>query len=221
MPRFSTCLFDLDGTLIDSEALIMSSFRHTMRTHLGTVPPEGEWRAGFGTPLRPQLAKFATGDDQVAAMTATYRAHNLEHHDRLVRVFAGIRPVVEALHAQGVRLAIVTSKNRTATDRGLRHCALAAFFDVRVTSDDVREHKPKPTPVLEALARLETSADRTVFVGDSPADCLSGRAAGVRTAAALWGPFGREALEPHHPDHWLEAPDDILRLAAAEAPAGA
>lgn len=221
MARFSTWLFDLDGTLIDSEALIMSSFRHTMRTHLGTVPPEAEWRAGFGTPLRPQLARFAQGEHQVVEMTATYRAHNLEHHDRLVRIFAGIRPVVETLHERGVRLAIVTSKNRTATDRGLRHCELARFFDVRVTSDDVTEHKPKPAPVLEALARLDAPADRTVFVGDSPADCLAGRAAGVTTAAALWGPFGREALERHRPDHWLESPGEILRLAGAELPARA
>ena len=48
MPNFATYLFDLDGTLIDSTALIMSSFRHTMRTHLGSVPSEAVWRAGFG-----------------------------------------------------------------------------------------------------------------------------------------------------------------------------
>ena len=64
MPGFPTYLFDLDGTLIDSIELILASFRHTMRTHLGTVPPDAEWRAGFGRPLRPQLARYARDRDQ-------------------------------------------------------------------------------------------------------------------------------------------------------------
>ena len=147
----------------------MASFRHTMRTHLGAVPPDESSRAGFGTPLRPQRAKFADGPEQVLAMTATYRAHNLEHHDRLVQSFDGIRAVAETLLTQGMRLAIVTSKNRVASERGLRHCELDHLFTVRITSDDVVEHKPKPAPVLAALDALGSAAEETVFIGDSPA----------------------------------------------------
>ena len=212
MPGFPIYLFDHDGTLIDSIELIMSSFRHTMRTHLGTVPPDAEWRAGFGTPLRPQLARYARDPDQVTEMAATYRAHNREHHDRLVKPYAGIHEVVSRLTEQGAKLGIVTSKNRAATQHGLRHCALDRFFKVLVTSDDTMEHKPQPAPVFEALTQLDASAERTVFIGDSPYDCLAGKAAGVSTAAALWGPFSRETLEPHAPDYWLEQPDQILRL---------
>ncbi len=213
MPAFSTYLFDLDGTLIDSIELIMSSFRHTMQAHLGRIPPESEWRAGFGIPLRPQLARYARDADQVAAMVATYRAHQRAHHDRLVAPYGGITDVVGTLAEQGARLGIVTSKNRVGTEHGLRHCALDRFFEVVVTSDDVTEHKPAPAPVLAALRRLAASADRTVFIGDSPYDCMAGKAAGVATASALWGPFGRETLEPHAPDHWLEQPEEILRIA--------
>ena len=212
MAAFSTYLFDLDGTLIDSIELIMSSFRHTMRTHLGTVPPDAEWRAGFGTPLRSQLARYARDADQVADMAATYRTHNREYHDRLVKPYAGIHDVVKGLAERGAKLGIVTSKNLVATQHGLRRCALTRFFEVLVTSDDVIEHKPRPAPVLEALTRLDASATRTVFIGDSPYDCLAGRAAGVSTAAVLWGPFVRETLEPYAPDSWLEHPDQILRL---------
>ena len=52
-------------------------------------------------------------------------------------------------------------------------------------------------------------------IGDSPYDCLARKAAGVSTAAALWGPFSRETLAPHAPDHWLERPEQILQLACA------
>lgn len=212
MAGLSTFLFDLDGTLIDSIELIMSSFRHTMLTHRGAVPPDGDWRAGFGRPLRPQLARYARDADEVTRMAATYRAHNLEHHDRLVRPYAGIRPALAALAARGARLGIVTSKNRAAAEQGLRHCGLDGFFDVLVTSDDVTEHKPHPAPVLAALARLEARPAETVFIGDSPHDCQAGRAAGVSTAAALWGPFTRASLDPHGPDHWLERPEAIPEL---------
>ena len=109
-------------------------------------------------------------------------------------------------------MCIVTSKNRKLTKRGLRHCALERFFDVLVTADDVTEHKPRPAPVLEALSRLDADADQAVLIGDSPHDCMAGQAAGVLTAVALWGPFTRESLEPHRPDHWLEQPREILQL---------
>ena len=215
MREFSTYLFDLDGTLIDSIELIMSSFRHTMRIHIGTVPPETEWRAGFGTPLGPQLARYTDDPSEVAAMAATYRAHNREHHDRLVTPYVGVREVVAQLATRGARLGIVTSKSRVATSHGLRHCGLDRFFDVRVTADDTTEHKPKPAPVVDALSRLDSPATDAVFIGDSPWDCEAGKAAGVATAAALWGPFARETLEPYAPDHWLEQPDQILALGRA------
>ena len=194
MPGFSTYLFDLDGTLIDSIELIMSSFRHTMRTHLGTVPPASEWRAGFGTPLRAQLARYACDSDQVADMAATYRAHNRAQHDRLVKPYAGIHEVVLRLRDQGSKLGIVTSKNRAATQHGLRHCELDRFFEALVTSDDVTEHKPRPAPVFEALTRLGASASRDGLHRRLPLRLHGGAGGrGVDGGGALGAVFPRDA----------------------------
>lgn len=212
MPGYSTVLFDLDGTLIDSTELIMSSFRHTMRTHLDTIPSEAEWRQGFGTPLRPQLARFGRDAAEVDAMVETYRVYQRAHHDRLVTVFPGVPHVMAWLRERQVRLGIVTSKSRAGTVHGLRHCGLTDYVDVVVTSDDVTRHKPDPAPVVEALARLDRPPRGAVFIGDSPFDAMAGRAAGVSTAAALWGPFARADLEAHQPDHWLDRPEQILEL---------
>ena len=209
---FSTYLFDLDGTLIDSVELIMLSFRHTMRTHLGEVPHDDDWRSGFGTPLRTQLARFARDQDEVAAMASTYRAHNDTHHDRMVEPYSGVHEMLTALRAPGRKFAVVTSKNRRAMDRGLRVCDLVEFFDVCVTTDDVDRYKPDPAPVVEALDRLSADASDAVFVGDSPHDIAAGHAAGVHTAAALWGPFERPSLAEQRPDFWLEHPRDLERL---------
>jgi pyrophosphatase PpaX len=83
---------------------------------------------------------------------------------------------------------------------------------VIVGADDTERHKPDPEPVHKALALLNATPDATVFVGDSPHDLAAGRAAGVSTAAALWGPFTRPQLEPWTPDRWLEEPADLATL---------
>ena len=213
--HYRTYLFDLDGTLIDSIELIMESFRHALRTHLGAEPsPEQDtlWRAGFGTPLRRQLAQFAELPDDVDAMVETYRQFTYEHHDRLIGSFAGIDAVIERLQRDGARLAVVTSKTSALARRGLERCGLNGHFDVLIGVDDVTEHKPHPAPVLAALDQLSADRSDAVFIGDSPHDIVAGHAAGVHTAAVLWGPFARAVLAQELPRHWLSEPAEIIEI---------
>lgn len=206
-------LFDLDGTLIDSERLILASYRHTMREHLGHVPPEETWKATIGQPLVVQMKMFADREDKVSAMIRTYVDHNLANHDDYVNPFPGVRPLVEAIRESGRVLGIVTSKKRRATHMGLARCDLPAeWFTAIVTADDVERYKPEPEPVLEALDQLGISGAEALFVGDSTHDMRCGRAAGVLTAAVLWGPYTRAQLEPTEPDVWLEEPGDLLTV---------
>lgn len=209
---FSTFLFDLDGTLIDSVELILRSYRHTLQAHRGMVPPDELWLRGLGTPIRVQLRQWTEDPAEIEAMAATYSAYNLEHHDALVRPYDGIVNAVQRLKQAGKRLALVTSKVRSGAMRGLQRAALDAAFDVIVGADDVRNPKPHPEPVLAALEQLDAGPAEAVFIGDSRHDIESGRAAGVKTAAALWGPFDRLHLEDLDPDYWLERPADITLL---------
>ncbi len=215
MSAIHTYLFDLDGTLIDSIHLILESYRHTLRTHRGSSPPDTFWLKGLGKPLREQLGEITQDPDEIDAMVETYRDFNLRHHDSLVRPFPGIRAVVSDLKKRyGARLGIVTSKASKGLERGLFIGGLDDLFEVRVAADNVSNHKPAPEPVLRALELLDVTAEGAVFVGDSPHDMAAGSAAGVLTAAVLWGPFGRSDLEPHRPDFWLDHPSDIGKLAA-------
>lgn len=211
---YRTVLFDLDGTLIDSIELILSSYRHTLTVHRGSTPADDVWLAGLGTPLLAQFRAFTDDDAEIAAMVATYRAHNLANHDAMVRPYPGVAPAVHALHATGARLGIVTSKTREGATRGLRHCGFDGLFDVVVGADDVERHKPDPEPIQRALSLLGEPAGGAVFVGDSPHDLAAGRAAGVATAAVAWGPFPRSTLEAMRPDHWIEEPSALGLLAA-------
>lgn len=211
-PRIDTYLFDLDGTLIDSVELIMSSYRHTMLEHRGTTLPDEFWLAGLGTPLWDQFRRITDDQDEVEAMVVTYREHNHRHHDGAVRPYPGVRDALNVLRRRGARLAVVTSKPRSGTLRGLRRCGLDGLFELLVCVDDVERAKPHPEPVHHALRALAAEREGAVFIGDSPHDMAAGRAAGVRTAAALWGPFPRRDLEPHRPDHWLTEPAAIAQL---------
>jgi pyrophosphatase PpaX len=205
-------LYDFDGTLADSTELIMRCYRHTMATHLGQCPPDQEWLAGFGTPLEAQIAKFARSADEGVAMLATYRAYQDSIHDELLRPFPGAAETVAELERRGIALAIVTSKHRRATLRGMGLCGITDHFDVIVTPEDVSNPKPHPDPVRVALEQLGVLPEQALFVGDSPHDMASGRAAGTRTAAALWGPFPREALLAERPDVLLHRQQDVLEL---------
>jgi len=208
----STFLFDLDGTLIDSIELILRSYRHTLRQHRGREPSDDVWMRGLGTPLWVQFRQFTEDPAEIEAMVATYRAYNLAHHDELVRPYAGVVDAVLALRDRGKTLGLVTSKMHGGAVRGLRAAGLEDAFQVIVGADEVTHPKPHPEPVLTALERLGTPAEGAVFVGDSRHDVECGRAAGVKTAAALWGPFDRSHLEDLEPDYWLERPEDLAAL---------
>lgn len=208
----STFLFDLDGTLIDSIDLILRSYRHTLKIHRGIEPPDEIWMEGLGTPLWVQFRHWTEDPAEIDAMVATYRAYNLEHHDALVRPYDGVVAAVRRLREKRRTLGLVTSKMRSGAIRGLRVAGLEDVFDVIVGSDEVQHPKPHPEPVLKALEHLGAPAPDTVFIGDSRHDIECGRAAGVKVAAVLWGPFDRAHLEDLSPDYWLERPEDLAAL---------
>jgi pyrophosphatase PpaX len=211
--HWEALLFDLDGTLADSIELILHCYRYTMRTHLGHEPDDALWLAGIGTPLAMQLRAFARSPDELVAMQETYRVFQRTVHDDMVRPYPGVCETVDDLARRGMRMGVVTSKHREMTLRTLRVCGLEQHFEVIITPEDVTNGKPDPEPVHVALERLAVrSRANVLFVGDAPFDVMAGRAAGVRTAGALWGPFGHDGLRAAAPDYLLHAVADLLSL---------
>jgi pyrophosphatase PpaX len=215
MKRYDTLLFDLDGTLINSVKLILDSYHHTLRVHGIPARSDDDWLRGVGTPLRVQFADWDDGSGKIEELVATYREYNLANHDSMVTLYDGIAEMLHEVRASGYRTALVTSKNRQGALRGLDLTGLTPYLEELVCVDDVVNPKPHPEPVEKAVRLLGTAADRAIFFGDSVHDMHSGRAAGVTTAAVLWGPFGRAHLESSSPDYWLTTPGEILPLVRA------
>ena len=195
-------LFDLDGTLIDSIGLLLDCMEYTFAERTRR-PTRAEWTAGIGTPLRTQLAEWCETPGDVDALVDRYRTHQDLHLERLTSLYPDVAETLQWLRNEGHATAIVTSKGRGMTDRSLQHVGLNDAFDTIVTYEETQRHKPLPDPVLLALERLGIEAERAIFVGDSPHDMLSGQAASVKTAAALWGPFTRDELAIANPTWFL------------------
>jgi len=212
-------LFDLDGTLVDTVELILASARHAFAEHPGRRPTDADWIAGIGKPLRVQIEELAGRPEEVEALVARYREYFWAHHDRMTRPFPGAVQVVAGLKAAGHPVGIVTAKWVEPAWRSLRLTGLAPHVDAVVGADSLPEHKPDPAPVRLLLRQLSRPPGEALLVGDSPHDIAAGRAAGVPTAAALWGASPRQVLLGAGPDHLLgaigEVPGLVVRLGGA------
>lgn len=209
MLRKDVVLFDLDGTLLDTGPLILASWRH-VRDTFGISADDDDFRRGMGRPLVEVLGQFARDDAERASLVSAYREHNLALHDEMVKPFAGVREVLDALRAAGIAIGVVTSKLRAVAERGLRVTDLQV--DVVVGPDDVERPKPDPQPVWLALGRLGAEPPRALMVGDSPHDVLAAKRAGVESVGVRWGMFALAELEEAAPDHLVARPEELVPL---------
>ncbi len=193
MPRFGTVLFDLDGTVVDTVALIRESHRHAVQTVLGTDLPDEVLLANVGRPLIEQMQAFDM--DRAEELAREQRAWNHAHTAELIRPYPGIAHTLARLGDAGARIGIVTSKARPTVQLAFDALPeVACHVDVLVAVEDTHVHKPRPEPVLLALDRLGAAPADACYVGDAPFDVAAGAAAGVVTVGVTWGFFPRQAI---------------------------
>jgi pyrophosphatase PpaX len=208
-------LLDLDGTVVDSVALIRESHRHAVSTVLGKDLPDEILVANVGIPLLEQMRAFSP--ERAHELYRVYREWNHAHTADLLLAYELIEETLLRLRAAGVRLGIVTSKSHDAVDLAWGVLPeIRACFDTVVAAEDTERHKPHPDPVLLALERLGGDRARACYVGDSPFDMRAGRAAGMTTIGVTWGFFPREDLEAEGPDIVVETPAELLRACLGE-----
>lgn len=177
-------LFDLDGTLIDTNKLILDSFKYTYKTCLNLTVSEQEILKYFGEPLIVTLGRYS--EEKAEAMYKTYIDYNESRHDDTVTIFEGIQELLSELVRQGFTLALVTSKRRKVALMGLELFDIKKYFDVFVALEDTELHKPNPAPVLKALELLGAQTCDAIMVGDSVYDIHCAHGANVKAALVKW-----------------------------------
>ncbi|WHX26777.1 pyrophosphatase PpaX [Virgibacillus halodenitrificans] len=207
--NIDTILFDLDGTLIDTNELITASFEHTFKKH--NLSFTKEEIMGFNGP--PLLDTFHNIDPERAdVLVKTYREHNLAEHDRYVKAFPYAVETIQKLKNSGKKVGIVSTKMAKSVHMGLTLTGLQPLFNTIITYDDVHHAKPHPEPVIKAMKELDADGASTLMVGDNYHDIVAGKNAGVQTAGVSWAHKGRDSLLAYKPTYMLEDMRDLLKI---------
>jgi pyrophosphatase PpaX len=208
--NIDTILFDLDGTLVDTNELIISSFLHT----LGKYYPDKYKREDVLPFMGPSLYDTFSGIDPERAeeMILEYRTYNHENHDRLVKEFKGVNETVKRLKEDGFKIAIVSTKILDTVIKGLKLTKLDPYFDVIVALDHVKKPKPDPEAIYVALKQLDSTPKKAIMVGDNYHDVLAGKNAGTKTAGVAWSMKGKDFLAKYDPDYILDEMSDLLKI---------
>ncbi|MGE6257453.1 pyrophosphatase PpaX [Heyndrickxia sporothermodurans] len=213
--KITTILFDLDGTLIDTNDLIISSFLHTLNGYYPNQYKREDVLSFIGPSLYTTFSTIDQG--RTEEMIETYRSYNTENHDRLVKEFEGVFETIQTLCENKFKLAIVSTKKRSTVLQGLKLTKLDQFFESIITLDEVQHEKPHPEPIEKALKLLNSDPSEAIMVGDNYHDILAAKNAGTLSAGVAWSVKGRAYIESHHPDFILEHMSDLLKIVGVES----
>jgi phosphoglycolate phosphatase len=209
--RYDLIVFDWDGTVMDSTAIIAGSIQAACRDLELPVPSDETARYVIGMGLNEAL-RHAVPDAPEAmyeALTARYRYHFLAQ-DAAIPLFAEARETIIELHGQGYWLAVATGKNRNGLNRALASSALGEYFHATRTADQTFS-KPHPAMLLEIMDELGLEAERVLMVGDTTHDLQMAINAGVDAVGVTHGAHPEEQLRALNP---LALVDDFIALRA-------
>lgn len=182
--KYSVMVFDVDGTLIDTEEAILLSLQHMLLRVTGRLYPVEELYFALGITGAEALRRLQIADtDKAMAMWLAY----MERYAYLQKPFEGIADVINWLKEMGVRLGIVTSRTREEFDKSVAKYSFVNSFETIICADDTKKHKPDAQPMLALIERMKVSPARTLYIGDSEYDMQCAKGAGVDSALALWG----------------------------------
>lgn len=205
-------LFDLDGTLLDTNELIYKSFDYTFKEGLGLTLSKNEITSYFGQPLPYTFKMFTKDEEKIENLIHMYREYNEKIHDNMCFPFKGVPKLLEELKNRGIKLAIVTSKRENLARRGMDIADIIKYMDVIVTPEYTKKHKPSAEPALFACEKLGVDPKDALMVGDSHFDLLCGKEAGCKTCGVKYTALDLKRLEEVKPDYLIDSPEEILEL---------
>jgi len=198
--HYRTVIFDLDGTIADTLPLIYEAFNAAFEPVAGRRLGDTEIRGLFGPPDN-WIIRDLVGEVEFAAAFARYLSVYEREHARLAGLHPGMDDLIHACRDAGMILGVVTGKSRQTALMTLELVGVLDAFGAIYAGDDVQRQKPDPEAVCAILRDLEhPDGAPSVIVGDSAADTLAGRAAGLTAIAVTWGSPDHEELFAAEPD---------------------
>ena len=207
--RYDLIVFDWDGTVMDSTAVIAGSIQDACRD-LGLPVPDDETARhviGLGLDQALRVAVPSLPDALRPELIERYRHHFLAR-DRSIPLFAGARETIAELHDNGYWLAVATGKSNAGLQRALESSNMAAYFHATRTADRTLS-KPDPAMLIELMDELGVEAERTLMIGDTTHDLQMAQNAGVDAVGVMHGAHPPEQLREFSP---LVLVEDFARL---------
>lgn len=209
--RFDLIVFDWDGTLFDSTALITRCIQAACVDAGLPRPPEQDAAYVIGLGLHDALQRVAphASRDQVLLLAERYRHHYFSSQHELT-LFPGVLDMLRSLRARHHWLAVATGKSRRGLDEALGHVELRQMFDATRTADETAS-KPHPLMLHELMQELGAEADRTLMVGDTTHDLQLAANAGAASLAVSYGAHEPDDFGVHGPRHVAHSVDELHR----------
>lgn len=203
-------LFDFDGTLMDTNDLIVEALRKSALKFRGRDIDKEELDKVLGKPLAVQMREL--DPEHAEEMDAYYRQYYRARRDEYTKEFDGIREMLDTFLDMGLKMGIVSNKGTSGIQHGLTSFDMHKYFGSTISADDVIKRKPDPEGIYMALEELGGKPGNTLFVGDSAHDIESGKSAGARTILVGWTILDRKRLMESGPDHLVETPAEIVDI---------
>ncbi len=206
-------LFDFDGTLINSNEIIIKTLQATTLKYRGDQLTAKEVNNLMGRPLLETMMLIDKAQAEV--MIDYYRQYSRSHRDDFTYIFDGIKEMLLELKEKGIMLAIVSNKGSNGIRHGIGKFGLEGIFDTIVSADDVEKKKPYADPALKAMAALKASADSCLFVGDSIHDIECAKNAHIKTVLVNWSIIDKKELFEASPDYIIHTPNELIDIIEA------
>lgn len=212
MKKIETIIYDLDGTLIDTNDIIIRSFRSTFeKFEPNTKMPLEKIQTFIGPPLGSTFRNYTNDPFKIQEMIDTYRKHYIENEKDNFHLYPGVLTTLKKLKQLGYKLAILTSKTKDAATPSFTKTGLSNYFDLFVCVDDVKNAKPHKDAVNHVLKQLKSSKN-AIMIGDNQGDILAGKNADIYSAGVAWALKGSLHLKEAKPDFILEDMNDIFNI---------
>lgn len=212
MKKLDTIIFDLDGTLIDTNDIIIRSFRSTFERHFPDLDVTNYQIHSFiGPTLEQTFSDYTTDPFEIQDMIQSYREFYVKYEIGNFHIYPDVYEVVSDLKQKNYNLAILTSKFREAAWPSYTHYKLDEIFDVFVGLDDVEYPKPHKNSIETVLSHFPDSST-AIMIGDNQGDIMAGNNAGIYSAGVSWSLKGKDHLLEVNPDFMLENMKDIYRV---------
>ena len=207
-------ILDFDGTLADTQPLIVSSLQRTISALHLPSRTDDECKSIIGLPLKECFTTLLGVDDAKAERCAEVyrRVFDEDNHPGVVTLFPRVLETLAALHERRLQLAICSSRARPTLDGFVRTFQLEDYFSMIIGANDVQHHKPNPEPVQIIMKQLEVNPEEALVVGDASYDILMGRAAGCRTCGVTYGNQSAADLRGAGADYLVDDFADLLQL---------